>query len=116
MNGRIREAPGADVSSAHAVRGLHRNASGLLFIRRSNFMMLSFDTVWRRLRRNGEHAPQAPAAGLPADTDPQSEAPWLAHLDKANIPRHLKYPSTTLGRILDQSADRFGDTEAVGGL
>ena len=31
----------------------------------------------------------------------------------AGIPRHLKYPSTTLGRILDQSADRFGDTEAL---
>lgn len=37
----------------------------------------------------------------------------LAHLDRANIPRSLKYLSTTLGRILDQSVDRFGDTEAL---
>jgi long-chain acyl-CoA synthetase len=41
------------------------------------------------------------------------DPPWLAHLDRADIPRSLSYPSTTIGRILDQSADRFGDATAV---
>ena len=42
-----------------------------------------------------------------------AESPWLPQLDKAGIPRTLVYPTTTLGRILDQTADRFGDATAV---
>ena len=49
------------------------------------------------------HAPPAPPV----------ESPWLKQLDRAEIPRSLVYPSTTLGRILDQSAERFGDATAV---
>ena len=45
----------------------------------------------------------------PAPVDP----PWLAQLDRAGIPRHLIYPTTTLGRLLDQTADRFGPSTAV---
>ena len=41
------------------------------------------------------------------------EPPYLAHLDRADIPRTLVYPTTTLGRILDQSAERFGGATAV---
>ncbi len=41
------------------------------------------------------------------------EPPWIARLDEAGIPRHLEYPSTTLGRLLDQAADRYGDHEAL---
>ena len=52
----------------------------------------------------------APAGAMATDA---SEAPWLPQLDKANIPRTLNYPSTTLGRILDQTADRFGDATAI---
>jgi long-chain acyl-CoA synthetase len=76
-------------------------------------MMLSFDTVWRRWWRNAERDLQSQTATLPVMLSTPTEAPWLAHFDRAGIPRHLKYPTTTLGRILDQSADRFGDTEAL---
>jgi long-chain acyl-CoA synthetase len=44
---------------------------------------------------------------------PAREAPWLRELDRAGIPRTLHYPDTTLGRIVDQSADRFGDATAL---
>ena len=42
-----------------------------------------------------------------------TEDPWLSQLDLAGIPRSLVYPTTTLGRILDQSADRFADATAI---
>ena len=52
--------------------------------------------------------------GKPAASPaPAPEAPWLAQLDAASIPRSLVYPTTTLGRVLDQTADRFGDATAV---
>ena len=41
------------------------------------------------------------------------EAPWLAQLDRACIPRTLNYPAMTLGRLVDQAADRFGDSTAI---
>src|SRR5436309_2678773 len=52
--------------------------------------------------RNGVPRPQVP-----------SEPPWLAQLDRDGVPRSLQYPTTTLGRILDQTADRFGDLPAL---
>jgi long-chain acyl-CoA synthetase len=39
--------------------------------------------------------------------------PWLTQLDKAGMPSTLTYPSTTLGRLLDQTADRFGRATAM---
>jgi len=42
-----------------------------------------------------------------------SNEPWLAQLDKAGYPRHLNYPSTTLARVLDQTAERFGGSPAI---
>jgi len=47
----------------------------------------------------------AGANGHPIDA-PAAEAPWLPLLDQMNIPRSLVYPTTSLGRILDQSAER----------
>jgi len=44
---------------------------------------------------------------------PMVEDPWLARLDEAGIPRSLVYPSTTLGRMLDQTAERFADATAL---
>src|SRR5438034_4524690 len=41
------------------------------------------------------------------------EPPWLAQLDRERIPRSLNYPTTTLGLIVDQAADRFGDLPAL---
>src|SRR4051794_29943252 len=49
---------------------------------------------------------------LPEPPAPPRE-PWLARLDEARVPRTLNYPSTTLGRILDQSADRFPQSTAL---
>ena len=59
--------------------------------------------------------PQPPPANLPREAKESSrrEPPWLGQLDRAGIPRSLVYPSTTLGRILDQSADRFADATAL---
>ena len=58
------------------------------------------------------HNPRRPAD--PASRNaPEPEAPWLAQLDKAGIPRMLTYPGTTLGRLLDQSAERFPDAPAL---
>src|SRR4051812_2531893 len=66
--------------------------------------------------------PQGPAAGgsavptPPAATPPSPaklNAPWLARLDEAGVPRTLVYPSTTLARLLDQTADRFADATAI---
>jgi long-chain acyl-CoA synthetase len=41
------------------------------------------------------------------------QAPWLAQLDRAGISRNLTYPTTTLARLLDQTADRFGASPAL---
>jgi long-chain acyl-CoA synthetase len=53
-----------------------------------------------------------------ADTPPTPpeqplEQPWLAQLDREGIPRTLRYPTTTLARILDQTADRFAELPAL---
>lgn len=55
-------------------------------------------------------APQAPAH---AGHSPAPEPAWLARLDEAGFPRSLVYPGTTLGRLLDQSADRFPQATAM---
>src|SRR2546429_3547498 len=41
------------------------------------------------------------------------EPPWLTQLDGAGLPRSLIYPSTTLSRALDQTADRFNSATAM---
>jgi non-ribosomal peptide synthetase component E (peptide arylation enzyme) len=50
------------------------------------------------------------------DGTPEGRAvapPWLAQLDRAGIPRTLVYPATTLARMFDQTADRFGSAPAL---
>src|SRR5438874_982336 len=49
------------------------------------------------------------------DLEPKTaiDPPWYAARDRAGIPRNLTYPSTTLGRMLDQTADRFADAIAI---
>jgi len=54
---------------------------------------------------NGKSNGHAPLVPL----DP----PWALHLEQAGIPRSLVYPTTTLGRILEQAADRFGNASAI---
>jgi long-chain acyl-CoA synthetase len=41
------------------------------------------------------------------------QQPWLAEIHKAGLPATLTYPSTTLSRVLDQTADRFGSATAM---
>jgi len=79
------------------------------------FMRGPFDSMLRWFREsNGQangnaHLPEPP----PHDPQPAIEPPWLAQLDKEGIPRNLRYPTTTLGRIIDQAAERFGDNPAL---
>ena len=54
-----------------------------------------------------ERSHKAKRAAAPA------EPPWFKQWDLHGVPRSLTYPTTTLGRMLDQTADRFGDTIAV---
>ncbi len=64
--------------------------------------------------RDGATAAPEAAHGtpwVPQETAP--EPPWLAQLDSDGIPRSLHYPSTTLARIVDQAAERFGDVPAL---
>jgi long-chain acyl-CoA synthetase len=65
--------------------------------------------------RNGEPARTVITRNFEPRETPavQQESPWLARLDAAQIPRTLQYPTTTLGRLLDQTADRFGDSPAI---
>src|SRR3954463_10154875 len=64
--------------------------------------------------------PQGPAAAPPpvrpppaATTPTKRDAPWLARLDDAGIPRTLVYPSTTLARLLDQTGGRCAGAAPV---
>jgi long-chain acyl-CoA synthetase len=60
-------------------------------------------------QRNGSRVTvQTPAAPPPPDLQP-----WLKSTREAAIPTTLQYPNTTLGRMLDQTVDRFGDTTAL---
>lgn len=62
---------------------------------------------------NGQDAThEAPAADHGANAAP-AEPPWLQQLDRERIPRSLRYPTTTLGRLIDQAAERFGDVDAI---
>ena len=42
-----------------------------------------------------------------------TEPPWLTQMDRAGLPRTLVYPNMTLGRLLDQTAERFGPSTAI---
>jgi long-chain acyl-CoA synthetase len=65
---------------------------------------------------NGPGNGRDPAAvnepSLPRQATPL-DPPWLARLDHEGIPRSLHYPTTTLGRIVDHAAERFGDLPAL---
>lgn len=68
---------------------------------------------FRRWWRNGEAEEPIAIEAPPAAPALPVEAPWLKEMDRAAIPRTLNYPTTTLGRILDQSAERWGDVTAL---
>lgn len=61
---------------------------------------------WRRAPgANGSSA----AMAVPVPVEP----PWVRRLDREGIPRTLQYPTAPVGRLLDQTADRFGDAQAI---
>jgi long-chain acyl-CoA synthetase len=84
---------------------------------------------WRFGRGNGKPQAETNGNGRPGTEDARKA--WLLRRDKKNgnghapeprwyrlwdangVPRTLTYPSTTLGRMLDQTADRFGDACAM---
>jgi long-chain acyl-CoA synthetase len=83
-------------------------------------MIRPIDSLRRWWKHPPETEPSAATAeehsngnGVKASARPAPEPPYLAQLDRAGIPRSLVYPTTTLGRILDQTADRFADATAV---
>jgi long-chain acyl-CoA synthetase len=49
----------------------------------------------------------------PPSTSSETPPAWLKTTTDAGIPTTLQYPATTLAKLLDQSADRFGDVTAV---
>jgi long-chain acyl-CoA synthetase len=55
----------------------------------------------------------ASAADSPRLEAPPVEPAWFAQLDREGIPRTLRYPTTSLARIVDQAAERFGDIPAL---
>jgi long-chain acyl-CoA synthetase len=76
--------------------------------------LVSFKRWWRP--PTPELTPPGPGLTAPGRENvlaPPDEAPWLKQMDRAGIPRTLHYPNTTLGRVLDQTADRFGDVAAM---
>jgi long-chain acyl-CoA synthetase len=52
-------------------------------------------------------------AAAPATPKPPAEPAWLPQLDRLGIPRTLVYPTTSLGKLLDQTADRFASATAL---
>lgn len=80
-----------------------------------------FDAMFRWWKEGSDHTNGASRISGPEPSPSPGESesrvsiepPWLAQLDREGIPRALRYPSTTLGRIVDQTADRFGDHPAL---
>jgi len=62
---------------------------------------------------NGTRVGETPHLRERPSREASHEPPWLGQLDGAGIPRSLNYPDTTLGQILDQAAERFGDGPAL---
>jgi long-chain acyl-CoA synthetase len=60
----------------------------------------------------GQPVAYQPDRAAPAAAPPKGP-PWHRVLRAAGVPTHLVYPSTTLSRLLDQTADRFGHAIAL---
>src|ERR1043165_7367649 len=70
--------------------------------------------LMKRWKRGGGVSGELKVAPVGPNGNGQAAAsPWLKQLDRAGIPRTLTYPTTTLGRILDQTAERFGGATAL---
>ncbi|MDP9174102.1 MAG: AMP-binding protein [Planctomycetota bacterium] len=72
--------------------------------------------VMRKWWHQGDAGALPTTAGFVVDAvpaAPQNPPPWISVLQAAGVPSSLVYPSTTLSRLLDQTADRFGDAVAL---
>lgn len=80
-------------------------------------MIRSLHSIRRWWRHDGVESGPAPVNGNGKSNGhppvAPGDPPWVVHLEGAGIPRSLVYPTTTLGRVLEQSADRFADASAV---
>jgi long-chain acyl-CoA synthetase len=56
---------------------------------------------------------EAPVVSLPVLAPTVESPPWAGAMRAAGIPATLNYCSTTLSRILDQTADRYGSCTAL---
>ena len=79
-------------------------------------MRAPFDSMFRWWRAgethvNGNgHVDRMPLV----EQEPEPAEPaWLVQFDKERIPRTLRYPATTMGRLIDQAAERFPDNPAI---
>jgi len=77
---------------------------------------------WKTRNGNGNgHAKALKPGEMPLPAPPEEtaepalppEPPWVAQWDKLGLPHEPNYPTTTLARMLDQTADRFGQNMAV---
>jgi long-chain acyl-CoA synthetase len=64
---------------------------------------------WWHREQMPPQADRSPVAIAPPPQGP----PWHKALRGAGVPTTLVYPSTTLSRLLDQTADRFGDATSL---
>lgn len=82
-------------------------------------MRVPFDAMFQWWSKSNGHTPPRNEAAVGDDEHPASrsgepaEPRWYRQLDLADIPRSLRYPRTTLGRILDQAAERYGDLTSI---
>lgn len=59
---------------------------------------------------SGQTGASSAGATAPAAT---SQGPWKETARRIGLPFTLNYPNTTLGRLVDQAAERFGDATAL---
>ena len=83
-------------------------------------MIHPFDTMRRWWKSGGPTASvdsdrliKADGNGAEKIVKPAPEPAWLAQTDKVGLPRHVNYPSCTLGRLVDLAAERYGDSTAI---
>jgi long-chain acyl-CoA synthetase len=83
-------------------------------------MRAPFDSMfrwWKEVngdtRLNGNGHDDRPAVVEHEPPPAPVEPAWLAQLDKERIPRTLRYPTTSLGRLIDQAAERFPNNPAI---
>ncbi len=83
-------------------------------------MIHPFDTMRRWWKSGGPTASgdsdrigRADGNGAEHAVKAAPEPIWFEQIDKAGLPRHVNYPTCTLGRLADHAAERYGDSIAI---